>query len=246
MVSAIVWRIEGSVSMEQFKLNTRAELVHINTRKEGGEDNKELALDLKLKTRIPSDIANFFGEGLADFMFLADGAPRFKRMDQIGFDIDLLSYCLVLNEQTYYGVTVKKFKLSPVNDGLIDLTFSISFKPTSQVVATLAEFLDEMIGIELTPQNAELNFDDAGQISTAEKLIDAMSEITTGSGDFDPLLNEATEIVKKSGKASISSVQRELRIGYNRAARLIEALEVAGVVSGMQSNGARTVLVGAN
>jgi hypothetical protein len=228
--------------MDKFKLNTRAELVHINTRKEGGEDNKELALDLKLKTRIPSEIANFFGEGLAELMFLADGTPRFKRMEQIGFDIELLSYCLILNEQTYYGVTVKKFKLSPVNDGLIDLTFSISFKPTSLVVATLAEFLDEMIGIELTPQNTELNFEGAGQISTVEKLIDGMSAVAPGSGDFDPLLDEATEIVKNTGKASISAIQRQLRIGYNRAARLIEAMEVAGVVSAMKSDGTRNVL----
>jgi hypothetical protein len=228
--------------MDKFKLNTRAELVHINTRKEGGEDNKELALDLKLKTRIPSDIANFFGEGLSDFMFLPDGAPRFKRMEQIGFDIELLSYCLILNEQTYYGVSVKKFKLSPVNDGLIDLTFSISFKPNSLVVATLAEFLDEMIGIELTPQNTELNFNGDEQITKSEKLIDAMSALTPDSGEFDPLLDEATEIVKKTGRASISAVQRQLRIGYNRAARLIEAMEAKGIVSPMQSNGSREVL----
>jgi S-DNA-T family DNA segregation ATPase FtsK/SpoIIIE len=49
--------------------------------------------------------------------------------------------------------------------------------------------------------------------------------------------------VLKSRRASISSVQRQLRIGYNRAARLIEDMERAGLVSAMQSNGNREILV---
>jgi DNA segregation ATPase FtsK/SpoIIIE, S-DNA-T family len=65
----------------------------------------------------------------------------------------------------------------------------------------------------------------------------------TGGGEKDPLYDEAVAIVLKSRRASISSVQRQLRIGYNRAARLIEDMERAGLVSAMQSNGNREVLV---
>jgi S-DNA-T family DNA segregation ATPase FtsK/SpoIIIE len=61
--------------------------------------------------------------------------------------------------------------------------------------------------------------------------------------ESDPLYDEAVEIVLRTRKASISSVQRHLRIGYNRAARLIEEMEAAGMVSAMESNGNRTVLV---
>ncbi|MCD4482902.1 DNA translocase FtsK [Chromobacterium vaccinii] len=61
-------------------------------------------------------------------------------------------------------------------------------------------------------------------------------------GESDPLYDEAVAIVVKTRKASISSVQRHLRIGYNRAARLIEQMEAAGLVSSMESNGNRTVL----
>ena len=61
-------------------------------------------------------------------------------------------------------------------------------------------------------------------------------------GEKDPLYDEAVSIVLKSRRASISSVQRQLRIGYNRAARLIEDMERAGLVSAMQSNGNREVL----
>lgn len=64
----------------------------------------------------------------------------------------------------------------------------------------------------------------------------------SGGGEADPLYDEAVAIVMKTRRASISSVQRQLRIGYNRAARLIEEMERAGLVSSMQSNGNREIL----
>jgi len=60
--------------------------------------------------------------------------------------------------------------------------------------------------------------------------------------DVDALYDEAVVIVTQTRKASISYVQRRLKIGYNRAARMIEEMEAAGVVSVMQSNGSREVL----
>ena len=60
--------------------------------------------------------------------------------------------------------------------------------------------------------------------------------------ETDLLYDQACEIVLKTRRASISLVQRHLRIGYNRAARLIEQMERAGMVSTMQSNGNREVL----
>lgn len=64
----------------------------------------------------------------------------------------------------------------------------------------------------------------------------------SSGGEADPLYDEAVSIVMKTRRASISSVQRQLRIGYNRAARLIEEMERAGLVSSMQSNGNREIL----
>ncbi|MFV9681398.1 DNA translocase FtsK [Pseudomonas sp. NY15367] len=58
----------------------------------------------------------------------------------------------------------------------------------------------------------------------------------------DPLYDEAVNFVLESRRASISAVQRKLKIGYNRAARMIEAMEMAGVVSSMNTNGSREVL----
>lgn len=62
-------------------------------------------------------------------------------------------------------------------------------------------------------------------------------------GATDSLYPEAVQFVVESQRASISAVQRKLKIGYNRAARLIEALEEGGVVSAMNSNGSRDVLL---
>ena len=68
------------------------------------------------------------------------------------------------------------------------------------------------------------------------------SEESEDNGESDPLYDEAVAFVLETRKASISSVQRKLRVGYNRAARLIEQMEASGVVSPMGSNGSREVL----
>ena len=80
-----------------------------------------------------------------------------------------------------------------------------------------------------------------------ESVLESPDEEEGQGGDdndaeADPLYDEAVAYVLKSRRASISSVQRQLRIGYNRAARLIEVMEKAGLVSPMQSNGNREVM----
>ncbi|MBF6618448.1 DNA translocase FtsK [Pollutimonas thiosulfatoxidans] len=92
-----------------------------------------------------------------------------------------------------------------------------------------------------------------GEPNYVEGLLEGALEGETGDGvgsvtgfadaESDPLYDQAVEIVLKNRRASISSVQRYLRIGYNRAARLLEQMEQAGLVSAMQSNGNREILV---
>lgn len=68
--------------------------------------------------------------------------------------------------------------------------------------------------------------------------------LTANGGEMedDPLYDQAVRIVTETQRASVSGVQRRLRIGYNRAARLVEAMEQTGVVGPMQANGSREVL----
>ena len=63
-----------------------------------------------------------------------------------------------------------------------------------------------------------------------------------GDSETDPLFDEAVKLVTESRNASISSVQRRLRIGYNRAARIVEKMEEIGIVGELESNGKREVL----
>ncbi len=84
-------------------------------------------------------------------------------------------------------------------------------------------------------EEAILNAQASGDVESQGSLLD-------GDDEADPLYDEAVAFVTKTRRASISAVQRKLKIGYNRAARMIEAMEAAGVVSEMSSNGSREVL----
>jgi S-DNA-T family DNA segregation ATPase FtsK/SpoIIIE len=71
----------------------------------------------------------------------------------------------------------------------------------------------------------------------------ALGDGAEGGGEKDPMYDQAVEVVLKNRKASISLVQRHLKIGYNRAARLVEDMEKAGLVSSMSTSGQREILV---
>ncbi|MBI5658183.1 MAG: DNA translocase FtsK 4TM domain-containing protein [Nitrosomonadales bacterium] len=88
-----------------------------------------------------------------------------------------------------------------------------------------------------------------GMPNYIEGVLTSLDEQETGGeeeggadAESDALYDQAVEVVLKSRRASISLVQRHLRIGYNRAARLIEQMEKAGLVTPMQSNGNREVI----
>jgi S-DNA-T family DNA segregation ATPase FtsK/SpoIIIE len=89
----------------------------------------------------------------------------------------------------------------------------------------------------------------AGQPDYLEEIVQEATESVPGfpaeggdTEDSDPLYDEAVRIVTETRRASISGVQRRLKIGYNRAARMIEEMERTGVVGPAENNGSRTVL----
>ncbi len=95
-----------------------------------------------------------------------------------------------------------------------------------------------------------------GEPDYVEGLLEGAGEGETGDGvssvtgfsdpESDPLYDQAVEVVMRSRRASISFVQRNLRIGYNRSARILEQMERAGLVSPQQPNGNRDILVPAS
>ena len=89
--------------------------------------------------------------------------------------------------------------------------------------------------------NSETNYI-SGVLNPQEGAASSNEGGTSTSGELDPLYDEAVQIVTSTRRASISSLQRRMRIGYNRAARIIEDMEASGVVSTMNSAGNRQVL----
>ena len=86
----------------------------------------------------------------------------------------------------------------------------------------------------------EKQLQDAGAAATGQLALDTSADDGEEPSDaIDPLYTDAVMVVRKHRRASISLVQRHLRIGYNRAALLLESMEQAGLVTAMQSNGSR-------
>ncbi|NVK21519.1 MAG: DNA translocase FtsK 4TM domain-containing protein [Kangiellaceae bacterium] len=97
--------------------------------------------------------------------------------------------------------------------------------------------------VEDWKQRGEPEYLDAIISGTSEVPVPGMPELNgDGDSEQDELFDQAVAIVTESRRASISGIQRRLKIGYNRAARMVEAMEAAGIVSEMGSNGAREVL----
>lgn len=116
-------------------------------------------------------------------------------------------------------------------------------------------YLPPGTGVPVRVHGAFVNDDEVHRVVAAWQTYgkpDYLEEVIEGggnttstegeTGELDPLYDEALKIVTETRRASISLIQRKLKIGYNRAARIMEEMEAAGVVSTMDSNGSREVL----
>ena len=95
--------------------------------------------------------------------------------------------------------------------------------------------------VDWLKEKGEANYIDGVLEGADESNMDALTG--ENGGEADPLYDQAVAIVLENKRPSISLVQRHLRIGYNRAARIVEAMEAAGLVSKMEGNAQRDVLV---
>lgn len=224
--------------MQKFSYTGKANILHLNVRKEGPDDDKILAVDLKLECIAPAHLIDFFDEGLREVLYTDVGAVKNKRMEAIGFNNTVENgELMVFDDSRFLGVTFGKFKIKAKDTHQVTLTFSASFQPSKDEVAILAEHVSDEIDIDAR---------------TSPQLDFGMSQAVVGSdfrpgageptGDYDGLYDQAVAVVRAQKRASISLVQRHLRIGYNRAARLLEQMEAEGVVSAMRSDGSRQIL----
>ena len=227
-----------------FAFKGTAALTHLNLRKEGDEDSRELAVDAKFKAKTARSIFKHFDTELADVLWtdaqavrnLFLGALKFSLTAKCDFDIYGMRFT---------GVEVKSFSLTPLDGERVEIIFSVSFNPSTSDMKDLSACVSDDVDIDLQPvPDLFTGAGEAGKFTNLTITSRAALGPTIPEEVTDPLLSEAVEIVKADKRASISGIQRKLRIGYNRAARMLESMETMGLVSPMSPEGHRTVLLG--
>lgn len=243
----------------RFRLEGIADLKHMNVRKEGPEDEKILAVDLKLSfDKVGREICDYFDDALAQFFWRHETSGLIVRnisLCPVAYGHEIGSASVDIDGRQFFGCDVKKFTLQPRDGGSVDLTCSVSIYPSSGDVAQLAKAVQD--GVQVLIEGPPDLFDgDAGAKAAGNAMENAVredgitAEVRSRSGEVlasfgdgpDPLLEKAKAAIVEGRRASISFVQRQLQIGYNRAARLLETLEAAGVVSAMDPKGNRKVI----
>ncbi len=134
------------------------------------------------------------------------------------------------------------------DDERFDSDFALMTGELAKMLDDLVEALGGEARLDAPPPHADAAPAKGGEPVRAQRVVVEFNGQTPGTvppGDgsaSDPLYEQAVEVVRTHQRASISLVQRHLRIGYNRVARLLETMEGACVVSAQASNGAREVL----
>lgn len=131
--------------------------------------------------------------------------------------------------------TFKVSQFDPMRHDLIDSQGKVCLL----VVANADDHLGGMDEVTPEPDQPELALNENTEGLEEEMRL---AEAETGPGNQDPLYLEAVSYVISSRRPAISAIQRELKVGYNRAARMLEAMEAAGVVSTPNDKGEREVI----
>lgn len=218
-------------SPPSFAFRGKAEIKHLNIRKEGPDDDEKiLAVDVKLVGKTDAAVCDYFDLGLRDFLMDESGIARNISLEPVGFTTEIPDALVEIGGLQFAGAKLGKFKVSPADGNEVTLQFSVSFQPSKDEVAILAEYVADKVDVVATPQP---------ELFGADGVV--VSRPST-DGLTDELLPDARRLVVSHQRASISFIQRQLQIGYNRAARILEALEAIGIVSAMNKDGARVVL----
>lgn len=205
---------------------------HLNIRKQG-EDQATIAIDVKVSGNFPADVLDDLlcagiNEGAAlAALWNADGAPEFKTIEslQINRQFGGMTVRWPSVGLEWTGCTLKKFAANAWEANSATLSWVISVTdPPAKSADLLATVLKEQTWLEVFQPQLDL-------VAATEK-----------EGDGDDLYQRAVEVVRSTRKASVSWVQRQLGIGYNLAGRLVQRMEVEGIVGPISDGGHREVL----
>lgn len=248
----------------ELNLRTVATLKHINLRQEGSAEDSALAYDLKFVCLVPADLIDTLicvdneGEALQAFWRDdKDGKPRFPQLGGLSFQRRLNEIEFNTLGLHLPGCKVGGFSFEALDGRHANLQFSVAVSsPPGNALPILADFLKQDIEIELLSQQRDLLAEQPDNVRPilreAKTMLEEIRDLEADLGeqydpiplasDEDELLGSARAFVLETHRASISALQRYLKVGYNRAARLIEALELEGTVTAMNSNGGREVI----
>lgn len=222
-----------------------AAIKHLNIRKQG-EEQEVLAIDVKLEARVDAwTVDDLMCAGLnegacANTFWLSseDQAPSFPQLSEIGFDREYKNLKVDVLGLELKDAAIKKFRFKAVKGGIAELVFQMSIaEPPPKTVDLLASQLATQTWFKFIVVQGDLPLHDAGKSEPSAEPKSGGDADT----EADPLYAQAVEMVLETGKASVSWVQRRLSVGYNRAARMVEQMEVAGIVGPSGPGGEREI-----
>lgn len=225
-----------------FKVQGSATIKHLNVRKEGPEDEKIIAVDIKLEIKqVDRRLCAYFDDALEAFLWRGETDALIARnmyLQPVAYSNLIAGATLNIDSQTFVGCDVKKFAMEPRDGGVMTLTCSVSVYPLASEVSNLAKLVqdDAHVVIEGPPDLFAAQAEPEAKAQTmkaAKQLPESLIELAL------------TLVQAPEGKASISYLQRKMKICYNQAARVMEILEQNGIVSTPDATGMRKVIGGA-
>lgn len=140
-------------SRPPFKVAGAATIKHLNVRKEGPEDDKVLAVDIKMEiSRVDRRLCAFFDDALEDFLWRGDTDALIVRnlyLEPIKYGNDIEGATVEIDGRAFVGCRVSKFAIQPKDGGVIDLTLSVAAYPTTTEVANLANLVQDGAAVSI-------------------------------------------------------------------------------------------------
>lgn len=232
-------------------INSYATLGHLNVRKVGPDQERVLAFDIKLTDVIISTgtFARLVGcdswHTAEISLWDANDFPRFPLLGPLTAQSGLHQCMVAMGKKLVLkDVDVRKFKFELRDAKVIEGEFSMTVNnPSNGITSMLADMVTELIPVTIYESQEELGFTET---PTAEDPPEEPLEWLPPKDETDlpPLYGDAMRLCVKTGRASVSAIQRNLRIGYNQAHKIMQALEETNVVSAINDRGVREVLLG--
>lgn len=249
---------------------THTDISNVNYRKENHGGDKMLAADVKFAMVLPAAMMHDMVLDqppipFAEF-FYHDPAPKEGEMFP---DTNMISkrreLCIgamqITSEYSEHKITFNTeggnqlpmvFGEAKINTLILELKenrtveltgrFQFLMPDDDETIGRLAEFIKRTVVIDIDPpEQVDIEDEEASNVTPIKsEEIDESDEIEI---EEDPMYNQAVEIVAKHQKSGISFIQRELKVGYNRAAWIVDALEARKVISPTDEAGQRQILI---